>query len=63
MFRALVCQSSGAHEYNVDYHIGCLVLGLLWVGSLVRVGWSNVRAAGYSTFLTCSPDTVRSTIK
>ena len=24
MFRALLCPSSGAHDYNVDYHIGCL---------------------------------------
>ena len=22
MFRALLCPSSGAHDYNVDYHIG-----------------------------------------
>jgi hypothetical protein len=29
MFRALLCPSSGAHDYNVDYHIGLLVLGLL----------------------------------
>jgi len=32
MFRALICPSSGAHDYNVDYHIGRLVLGLLCVG-------------------------------
>ena len=24
MFRALLCPSSGAHDYNVDYHIGRL---------------------------------------
>ena len=29
MFRALLCPSSGAREYNVDYHIGRFVLGLL----------------------------------
>jgi len=29
MFRALLCPSSVAREYNVDYHIGRLVLGLL----------------------------------
>ena len=29
MFPALLCPSSGAHDYNVDYHIGRLVLGLL----------------------------------
>jgi len=29
MFRALLCPSSGARNYNVDYHIGRFVLGLL----------------------------------
>jgi len=29
MFRALLCQSSRARDYNVDYDI---VLGLLYVG-------------------------------
>ena len=29
MFRALLCPSSGAHDYNINYHIGGLVLGLL----------------------------------
>jgi len=29
MFRALLCPSSGARDYDVDYHIGRLVLGLL----------------------------------
>jgi len=28
MFRALLCPSSGARDYNVDYHIGRFVLGL-----------------------------------
>jgi len=31
MFRALLCPSSGARDYDVDYHIGRLVLGLLWI--------------------------------
>jgi len=53
MFRTRLCPSSGAHDYNVDYHIGRLVLGLLWVGSWLRVGWSGVRAAGsYSLVIT-----------
>jgi len=26
MFRALLCPSSGVREYNVDYHIGRIVL-------------------------------------
>ena len=26
MFQALLCPSSGAHDYNVDYHIGRFVL-------------------------------------
>jgi len=25
MFRALLCPALGAHDYNVDYHIGRLV--------------------------------------
>jgi len=29
MFRALLCQSSVASDYNVDYHVGRFVLGLL----------------------------------
>jgi len=29
MFRALLCPSSGAHDYSADYHMGRLVLGLL----------------------------------
>ena len=33
MFRALLCPSSGARDYDVDYHIGLVVLGLLLVGS------------------------------
>ena len=26
MFRALLCPSSGAHDYNVDYHMVCYSL-------------------------------------
>ena len=47
-FRALLCPSSGARDYNVDYHICRFVLGLLYVGGEVRLGWSSVWAAGYS---------------
>ena len=32
MFRALLYPSSGARNYDVDYHIGRFVLGLLCVG-------------------------------
>jgi len=32
MFRALLCPSSGTRDYDVDYLIGCFVLGLLYVG-------------------------------
>ena len=32
MFQALLCPSSGARDYGVDYHIGRFVLGLLYVG-------------------------------
>ena len=49
MFRALLCPSSGARDYDVDYHIGRIVLGLLYVGGYVRLGWSSVRAAAYRT--------------
>jgi len=32
IFRGLLCPSSGARDYDVDYHIGRFVLGLLYVG-------------------------------
>jgi len=48
MFRALLCPSSGARDYDVVYHIGRVVLGLLYVGGEVRLGWSGVRVAGSS---------------
>jgi len=31
MFRALLCPSSGPRDYDVDFHIGSFVLGLLYV--------------------------------
>ena len=46
MFRALPCSLPGARDYVVDYHIGRFVLGLLYVGGYVRLGWSSVRATG-----------------
>jgi len=49
MFRASICPSSGARNYNVDYHIGCIVLGLLYIGGKVQLGWSSVWVAGSST--------------
>jgi len=49
MFLALLCPSSGARDYDVDYHIGRIVLGLLYVGGKVQLHWSSVRAAGSST--------------
>jgi len=48
MFRALLCPSSGVHDYDVDYYIVRIVLGLLYVGGKVRLGWSGVRVAVYS---------------
>ena len=33
MFRALICPSLGSRDYDVDCHIGRVVLGLLYVGS------------------------------
>jgi len=35
MFQALLCSSSGVRDYDVDYHIGRVVLGLLYVGGEV----------------------------
>jgi len=32
MFRALLFPSSGTRDYDVGYHIGRFVLGLLYVG-------------------------------
>jgi len=49
MFQALLCPSSGARIYDVYYHIGRVVLGLLYVGGEVRLGWNSVRVAGSST--------------
>jgi len=46
MFQALLCQSSGARDCDVDCHIGRVVLGLLYVGGTVQLGWSSVRVAG-----------------
>jgi len=46
MFRALLCPSSGARDYDVDYDIGRVVLGLLYVGDQLRApdeGHSNAR--------------------
>jgi len=45
MFRALLCSPSGTRDYNVDYLIGRVVLGLLYVGGEVQLGWSSVRVA------------------
>jgi len=46
MIRALLCPSSGASDYNVDNHIGRLVLGLLYFGGWLLLGWSGVWVAG-----------------
>jgi len=37
MFRTLLCPSSAARDYVVDYHIGRFVLGLLCVWRLGAV--------------------------
>jgi len=49
MFKALLCLSPGARDYDIVYLIGCIVLGLLYVGGAVRLGWRSVRIAGSST--------------
>jgi len=46
MFQTLLCPSSGARDYDVDHHIGRVVLSLLYVGGTVQLGWSGVRVAG-----------------
>jgi len=51
MFRALLCPSSGTRDCDVVYHIGRVVLGSLYVGSEVPLGWSGVRVAGPSRFV------------
>jgi len=48
MFQALLCPSRGARDYDVDYHTGGIVLGLLYVGGKVQLGWSGVLVAGLS---------------
>ena len=49
MFRALPYPSSGARDYDVVYHTGHVVLGLLYVGGKVQLDWSRVRVAGPNT--------------
>jgi hypothetical protein len=46
MFRALLCPSSGARDYDIDYQIGRFGLGLLYNECQVRLGWISVRAVG-----------------
>jgi len=45
MFRELLCPSSGARDYDVDYHGDRFVLGLLYFGGWVQLVWSSVRVA------------------
>jgi hypothetical protein len=59
MFQALLCPSSGARDYDDVYPIGSVVLGLLYVGGEVQLGWSSVRVTGSSatSALASNPDT------
>ena len=58
MFRAPLCPSSGAHDDSAGYHIGCLVLELLLVGSQVQAGWmSGLKAVTRLSCVTAGPDT------
>jgi len=45
MFQALLYPSSGARDYDVVYRIGGFVIGLLYIGGEVLLGWSSVWAA------------------
>jgi len=56
MFRALLCPSSGVRYYDVDYHIGRVVLGLLYVGGKVQLGWCSVQVAGSACNLDTTPN-------
>jgi hypothetical protein len=47
MFQA----SSGARYYDVVYHTGRVVLGLLYVEGYLQLGFSGARAAGSSFIL------------
>jgi len=47
MFPALLCTSSGARDYNVDYYIGRLVLGLLTCCSLQPGHYSSLTAPNF----------------
>jgi hypothetical protein len=47
MFRAPLCPSSGAHDYNANYHLCRLDRRLLMVGGLLQAGWLGVRIEGY----------------
>jgi hypothetical protein len=49
LFRAALCPSSGAHDHISDYHMDLLILRFLMVGSLVQVGYLNVRVEGQDT--------------
>jgi len=63
MFRALICPSSGARDCEVVYHIGRVVLGLLYVGGEVQLGWNSFRVTGLSITScasACNPDTTPS---
>ena len=57
MFRALLCPSSGARDYDVDYHIGLFVLGLMYLE--VRCGLAGVVSGlqAKAKALACSPNT------
>ena len=51
MFRALLCPSSGARDYNVDYHVGLFVLGFFQPAacSLQPRHYSNLTAPNLQT--------------
>jgi len=38
MFRALLCPSSGARDYDVDYHITLTVLGCVYLSDTTNGG-------------------------
>jgi len=43
MFWALPCPSSGAHDYNVDYHTGCGVVSGLQPGHYFSLPAPNIQ--------------------
>jgi len=49
MFRALLCPSSGAHDYNADYHIGHFFVVVVVVVVFLFFSMHVVKSLNYFT--------------